>query len=280
MDQGQIAEQSLSRRGGMRISGLTSLFSPGIVFLVAAFVLLLATKSTATHRNDAGFERFQAIAEKNMFARPPAPDAEAVVRESLAPADTPEIKLIGIVRMRNPLSSIAIIEDGDRHRLCRVGDHIGTLVLRSIRDQDIIFETPQGPLRTEIALGATRPDSSPLKLPDPAGLGRPRARSVPPSCRRLPIRAIDVQQLAETGLAPYTEDGHVKGLELTRDVVGLRKGDRVTHVDGQALNAGRPRQKLWQIVRKHTISRMPIPGIHVVVERNRSTVEFLVSLIG
>lgn len=280
MDLGQIAERGVSCRGGTRFTGFTTLLSRGIAYLVAAFVLLLATKGTATHRNDAGFERFQTIAEKNIFARPPAPDGETVVRESLAPADTPEIKLVGIVRMRNPLSSIAIIEDGDRHRLCRVGDRIGMLVLRSIRDQDVIFETPQGPLRTEIALGATRPDISPLKLPDPAGLVRSRARSAPPSCRRLPIRTIDVRQLAAAGLAPYAEDGQIKGLELTQDIAGLQKGDRVTHVDGQALNARRPRQKLWQIVRKHTISRMPVPGIHVMVERNRRTVEFLVSLVG
>lgn len=57
-------------------------------------------------------------------------------------------------------------------------------------------------------------------------------------------------------------------------------GDRVTHVDGQALCTQRPKQNLWQIVRKHTASREHGAEIHVVVERDSRTLEFLIAPVG
>lgn len=281
MDQGRIAQRGLLGPGQTRCARLGVLYHPVLLRLGMAVVLLFCTDLDASPHGDAGFERFRTIAEKNIFARPPAAGKEAEASpEQSASVASAEIKLIGIVRMRDPRSSIAIIEAGGRHRLCRVGDHIGTLVVRSIRDQDILFETPEGPWVAQIELGTSRLDLSPARHSDSASACRIKDKPVPASGRQLPIRMIDVQQLAQAGLVPYTHDGNVKGLELTRDIIGLRRGDRVTHVDGQALNARRPRQKLWQIVKKHSIGRTPVSGIHVIVEREHRMVEFFVSLVG
>ncbi len=281
MDQGRIAQRGLLGPGQKRCARLEVLYYPELLFLGTAIVLLFCTDLNASPHGDAGFERFRTIAEKNIFARPPAAGEEAEASPEQPPSvASAEIKLIGIVRMRDPRSSIAIIEAGGRHRLCRVGDHIGTMVLRSIRDQEIVFETPEGPWVAQIELDALRLAPSPARRADPASACRVKSKPVPASCRQLPIRMIDVQQLAQAGLVPYTQDGNVKGLELTRDIIGLRKGDRVTHVDGQALSAKRPRQKLWQIVKKHSVGRIPVPGIHVIVEREHRMVEFFVSLVG
>lgn len=281
MDQGRIAQRRLLGSRQTRCAQRGVLYYPELLFLGTAIVLLFCTDLNASPHGDAGFERFRTIAEKNIFARPPiaGEESEPASQQPLSVAST-EIRLIGIVRMRDPQSSIAIITEGGRHRLCRVGDHIGTRVLRSIRDQEIVFETPEGPWVAQIELGMSHLAPSPARRSDPASACRVASKPMSASCRQLPIRMIDVQRLAQAGLVPYTENGSVKGLELTRDIVGLRKGDRVTHVDGQALNARRPRQKLWQIVKKHSIGRIPAPGLHVIVEREHRMVEFFVSLIG
>ncbi len=116
-----------------------------VVLAVGVFLSLAASAADAGSPDDGDFERFRAIAEKNMFARRRAADpkpqtAPQVVNE---PA-LPDIRLVGIVRMSDPYSSIAIIAAGGRHRLCRVGDSVEGLILRSIRDHDIVFETPSG----------------------------------------------------------------------------------------------------------------------------------------
>ncbi len=281
MDQGRIAQRRLLGPRQTRCAQRGVLSYPELLFLGTAIVLLFCTDLNASPHGDAGFERFRTIAEKNIFARPPAAGEEAEASPEQPPSvASAEIKLIGIVRMRDPRSSIAIIEAGGRHRLCRVGDHVGTLVVRSIRDQDILFETPEGPWVAQIELGTSQLEPSPARHSDSARAYRIKGKPVPAAGRQLPIRMIDVQQLAQAGLMPYTQDGNVKGLELARDIVGLRRGDRVTHVDGQALSAKRPRQKLWQIAKKYSIGRMPAPGIHVIVERDHRMVEFFVSLVG
>ncbi len=95
--------------------------------------------------------------------------------------------------------------------------------------------------------------------------------------RRLPVRAIEVRQLANAGLVTYRENGAVRGLATDTKRLRTEAGDRVTYVDGQALCTQRPKQKLWQIVRKHTASKEHDAEIHVVVERDSRTLEFLIA---
>jgi hypothetical protein len=72
----------------------------------------------------------------------------------------------------------------------------------------------------------------------------------------------------ELPLVRAVEDGRVAGLRLTQDVMGLREGDRVTHVAGQSLHTKRPKQKLLQITRKYRQYGREMPEIPVVVERD------------
>ncbi|MDI6450611.1 hypothetical protein [Anaerobaca lacustris] len=282
MDQGSITGWGVSCGRQKSHATFKTALSRRIVLFCLVFVSVATTRIEAGAGDDAGFERFRVIVEKNMFARPHGRDGKAAQPpESSSTANPEEVKLVGIVRMRNPLSSIAIIEKGGRHRLCRVGDRVGTLVLRSIRDHDIVFESPAGLWLAEIEPGTAQHRRPAVRRPpDSTDLVRATDPSAPPYRRRLPVRAVDVKQLAEAGLIAYAEDGVVKGLELTRNTMGLKKGDRVTHVDGQSLCAKRPRQKLWQIVRKRSVSRMPPSEIRVVIERDRRTLELLVSLVG
>jgi hypothetical protein len=282
MEKGRIKDRSLGRARGRWLAtvGFRCLLS--IIFAGIIIVSPAATHAETDARADRNFERFRVIAERSMFGRHRAGEETAE-----SPPEDPgvtigaNIKLIGIVKMSNPLSSIAVIEEDGRHKLCHVGDQVGTLILRSIRDHDIVFESPGGHWLAEIEPGTTLhrgavpgfvpPAGGFVQTPDPPAFGYRR---------RLPVRAVDIKRLANAGLVTHTENGVVKGLRLTRDALGLREGDRVTCVDGQDLCTRRPKQKLWQIVHKHSASRDRAAEIHVVVQRNNQTLEFLVAPVG
>lgn len=257
---------------------------PRNALLCATLVLsLLAARTGADAPGDTEFQRFRVIGEKNIFARHRRADkqAESPSDLSASAAAGADIHLIGIVRTSDPLASIAIIEADGRHKLCRVGDRVGTLILRSIRDHDIVFETPGGHWLAEIEPGSAPPPSAVPHLPSPpegfVQATRPFGADPRP---RLPVRVADVKRLARAGLVAYRENGQVKGLQLTHDTMGLKQGDRLTHVAGQALSNRSPRQKLWQIVRKHAATRRRPAEINVVVERDRRKMEFLVTPVG
>ncbi len=248
----------------------------------ALALALIVSQTAADAPPDTAFDRFRIIAERNMFGRHRGAEGQsASPAEPAAPPVPADIRLVGIVRASNPLDSIAIIEEGGRHRLCRVGDRVGVLILRSIRDHDIVFETPGGHWLAEIQPGTTLPAGAVPHQPAPSAGFVEAARPFGADPRpRLPVRAVDIKRLARTGLVAYQENGVVKGLQLTHDAMGLKQGDRVTHVAGQALSGRRPRQKLWQIVHKHAVTRRRPAEIHVVVERNHRTIEFLVTPVG
>jgi type II secretory pathway component PulC len=253
------------------------------LFGTLALFMMVTARTEANAPRNAGFERFRVIAEKNIFGRHRRAEKQTEARSDPTEraAVRPDVHLIGIVRTSDPLVSIAIIETDGRQRLCRVGDQIGTLILRSIRDHDIVFETPGGHWLAEIEPGTPlHPDPVPRRPSTPAGFVEAMRPSGADPRPRLPIRAADVKRLARAGLVACRENGVVKGVELTHDAMGLKQGDRLTHVAGQALSSRRPRQKLWQIVRKHAATRQRPAGIHVVVERNRRKIEFLLTPVG
>jgi type II secretory pathway component PulC len=267
--------------GGRRVAGFGSTFLLKTFLWGSVLLAWVTLPAEAAAPDNADFDRFRVIAEKSMFGRHRTADPKAETQSRMVSETIPaDIKLVGIVRLTDPLSSIAIIEVGGKHRLCRVGDQVETLILRSIRNHDIVFETSSGQWLAEIEPGTTvRHVTAPQ--PDPSAPGFVAAPQEPASgARRLPVRAIDIKQLAKAGLVTYRENGVVRGLQLTRDALGLKEGDRVTYVDGQALCIRRPKQKLWQIVRKHSASKEHVGEIHVVVERNERTLEFLVTPIG
>ncbi|HPC95924.1 MAG TPA: type II secretion system protein N [Sedimentisphaerales bacterium] len=278
----RITDRKTFRAGGQQVTAPGSAPVLGILLWASLSLSLVASATLAGLPDNSSFERFRVIADKNIFARCRAADPKSdVVPQVQTDPGLPNICLVGIVRTSDPYSSIAVIADGGRHRLCRIGDSVGSMILRSIRDHDIVFETPSGHWVAQIEPGtpAQHRMISPPGPTTPGFVAAPQ-ESAPGGRKRLPVRAIEVEQLARTGLITYRENGTVRGLELTRDALGLKAGDRVTHVDGQALCTRRPKQKLWQIVRKHSASRERGTEIHVVVERNSRTLEFLVAPIG
>ncbi len=279
MEKGRISRQGsvCAKTQGFRRRGLN------ILLAISLLGIVMVCAVGATPDDDSGFERFRVIAERSIFAKSSRTIAEVVDRESevAAGATAVDIRLVGVVKASDPLLSIAIVEEGGRHRLCHIGDEIGTLILRSIRDHDIVFESPAGHWLAEIEPGTILQRGAVPQTVAPAdGFVQAPPAVVTGSQRRLAVRAVDIRQLAKAGLVAHTENGTVRGLRLTHDAFGLREGDRVTSVDGQALCTARPKQKLWQIVRKHSASRERVSGIPVVVERNNQTLEFLVAPIG
>jgi len=283
MEHRRITDRKTFRAGGQQVAALGHRSVLRIVFSLSASVFLVTGAIQAGPPDRADFEKYRVIVERNMFAPHRATESKPDTAAQIAnEPDRPDIRVVGIVRMSDPYSSIAIIANGGRHRLCRVGDSIGPMILRSIREQDIVFETPSGHWLAEIEPGAIvyPPGTMPQFDPTVPGFVAAPQQSGSGARRRLPVRAVEIRQLARAGLVVYRENGAVRGLQLTRDALGLKQGDRVTHVDGQALCTRRPRQKLWQIVRKHSASKERGAEIHVVVERNDRTLEFLVTPIG
>lgn len=282
MEKGGISDWGALRADRQEVAGRGLASVVRIILLGIVVVCPVALCASAAASDDSGFERFRVIAERSMFARHRDVDERTASPSEVAPGAIPfDIRLVGIVRTSDPLASIAIIEEGGRHRLCHIGDQVGTLILRSIRDHDIVFESQGGHWLAEIEPGTTlQRGAMPQTRPPAGGFVQAPQEPASGSQRRLPVRAVDIKQLAKAGLVAHTENGVVKGLRLTRDALGLKEGDRVTSVDGQALCTARPKQKLWQIVRKHSASKQRLSEIHVVVERDNQTLEFLVAPIG
>jgi hypothetical protein len=62
--------------------------------------------------------------------------------------------------------------------------------------------------------------------------------------------------------------------------MGLREGDRVTHVAGQSLHTKHPKQKLLQITRKYRQYGRDMPEIPVVIERENKKLELVLVPFG
>jgi hypothetical protein len=98
---------------------------------------------------------------------------------------------------------------------------------------------------------------------------------------RVPVGAAEIRYLAlSLPVARCVENGHVRGLRLTGDVMGLREGDRVIEVAGQSLCTQRPRQKLLQMAWKYRQSREAMPEIPVVVQRADQRLELVLVPFG
>lgn len=220
------------------------------------------------------FDNYLIIPERNMFSssRRPSGAAQRTERKPhIAAASLPEgLEVIGIVKTSDPFSSIVVIKDHGRHVPCRVGDRIGDMVITDIRTSEIFFESPEGTRIARIQPGVlsdrTRLPQPRKAVPQPV---RPPVAVASSAGQRVPIRAVEIRHLAkELPLVTCVEDGRVRGLELTQDIMGLREGDRVTHVAGQSLNTRHPKQKLLQITRKYRQYGRGMPEIPVVIERD------------
>jgi hypothetical protein len=232
------------------------------------------------------FDEYLIIPERNMFSsrRQASGAVQQVKREPrVAATAVPEgIEVIGIVKTGDALSSIVIVKDHGRHVPCRVGDRVGGMVITDIRTSEVFFESPEGTRIAKIQPGKAS-DRPTMRKGRRAAPGSAPARVAVASLsgRRVPIRAREVRHLAsQLPLVTHVEDGRVRGLRLTQDAMGLREGDRVTHVGGQSLHTKYAKQKLLQITRKYRQYGKEMPEIPVVVERDNRKLELVLVPIG
>jgi type II secretory pathway component PulC len=256
----------------------------GGLIIVGILAASYASTETQTHSREVpSFQKYQVISEKNMFSpRRGVGRKEEKAGEKQPPGSAslpPDIRVVGIVRMDDSPSSIAIVEEGGRHRLCRIGDTVGAAIIRDIRRDTLVLETPGGRWIAEIQPGTM---SRQIVTPQvQRAIARPAPARRSPTVsrgRRLPIKAAEIPRLARDVWAVIeTREDEAKGLRLARDFMDLREGDRVTHVRGQSLRTGHPKQKLWQIARKLSMCGEQMPEVSILVERGDTTLEFVLS---
>lgn len=254
----------------------------GVIIVSLISVVSVGTEMRTSSRDLPSFEEYRVILERNMFsprrgiderkgekAEQEQQQAEAAARAS--------IKVVGIVRLDNSLSSIAILEEDGKHRMCRVGDTVGGMMILDIRSQEIVFNSPGGKWVAEIQPGTPSyravPRQADAATADEIGAGHAASGLVG---RRVPIPKAHVPRLARSvKFVADEEGGAIKGLRLTEDFMGLKEGDRVTYVGRQSLRTSHPRQKLWQIAKKYGSCHEEMPEIQVVIERGGRELEFV-----
>lgn len=257
-----------------------------VIVATAILAVSLVGRGLGREEEIPAFDEYLIIPERNMFSssRQPSGQAQRAEREPrVAAATMPEgLEVIGIVKTSDPLSSIVVIKDHGRHVPCRVGDRIGDMVITDIRTSEIFFESPGGTRIARIQPGMLldrprlpqRPGATPASVRPPVAVASGRGR-------RVPIHAAEFRHLArELPIATCVEDGRVRGLRLTQDIMGLREGDRVTHVAGQSLHTKHPKQKLLQITRKYRQYGRDMPEIPVVIERENKKLELVLVPFG
>lgn len=202
--------------------------------------------------------------------------AERGMQQAQAAAQA-SIRVVGIVRRDNSLSSIAIVEENGILRTCRIGEAVGAMMVLDIRSREIVFGGPAGQWVAEIqSSGPGRRPALAQGAPAMAeAIGAGHAAS-DLAGRRVPIHQTQVLDLAQTAkFVVDMEGGTANGLRLTEDFSILRAGDIVTYVGRQSLRTNYPKQKLWQIARKHATGYGEAPEIQVAIERDGRELQFV-----
>ena len=263
-------------------STIINFVTVSLVVLAGVSVSSVGREAERDEQAVPSFDEFLVIPERNMFSsrrRASKKEEKAGAAHRSAPTTAPaSIEVIGIVKTSDSLSSIAIIKDHGRDVPCRVGDTVGGMLITEIRTSEIFFETASGTRIAKIQPGLTpkgavipelrrRATAEPLPV---------LARLASGAGRRVPITVTQIRHLARTlPLVTHREEGRVRGLRLTQDIMGLREGDRVTAVGGQSLYTRYPKQKLLQITRKYRQYGREMPEIPLVVERDDQKLELV-----
>lgn len=254
----------------------------GIVIVGIVSVVSMGTETQTSRQEPPDFEAYRIIMKRNMFN--PARGIDARQEEKIEPgrreveaAARARIKVIGIVGRDDPFSSVAIIEENGRHRMCRIGDTVGVMMVVDIRSQETVFNGPGGEWIAGIQPAASGrravPSQADPAMADDGGDERTPSRF---SGRRVPIHRAQVPRLVRSAkFVADVENGTTRGLRLTEDFMGFKEGDRVIYVGRQSLCTRCPRQKLWQIARKYGSRPDAMPEIQVVVERGNRELEFV-----
>lgn len=201
---------------------------------------------------------------------------------SLAPND---LAVAGVVVGRTPERSSAILTSGGRTRVVAVGESAfgGRLVSVSADGVALEFGTERVALRLPTAT-----EAAPAR---PAAAARPSLPpGAPPEDPETPareMRRVEVQRrlgeeipriLAETAVAPVTEDGRVVGVQVTRlpegsllTDAGLRTGDVLTRINDTDIDGMATLIGLWPRLQNAS-------DLRAVVRRGGQTFSLQVSL--
>lgn len=166
-----------------------------------------------------------------------------------------DLAAVGVVVASSPERSAAILRSGGRTRVVSVGDAVfgGRVVAVGRRWVILDFDGE----RVDIAVRGTGPARTPP--PRIASLP-PRPPAVEEAAPRI-MKREEVQKrlagemnriLSETAIRPFTEDGRVVGVRLTRVAqdsllteAGLRSGDVLTTINGTEIDGMATLIALW-----------------------------------
>jgi len=166
-----------------------------------------------------------------------------------APTD---LEALGLVAGRLPAAGVAILRSGGKTRVVGVGESVFGGRLVSVDTRAAVLEF--GGFRVEVPLTATV--TPPAERARPAALARnDEAGGARTMERREVERRLGEEVpriLAETTVAPVTEDGRVTGLALTRvpegtllTEAGLQAGDVLTRINDTAVDGLPTLMALW-----------------------------------
>jgi len=201
-------------------------------------------------------------------------------------AAPPDLAVAGVVVGRPPERSSAILTSGGRTRTVIVGESAfgGRLVSVSASAVTLDFGGERVELRLPTAVATAA-------LPRPPAPNRPSLPpGAPPEDPETPARAmnrVEVQRrlgeeipriLAETAVAPVTQEGRVVGLQVTRmpegsllSDAGLRTGDVLTRINDTDIDGMATLVGLWPRLQSAS-------ELRAVVLRNGQPFSLLVSL--
>jgi type II secretion system protein C len=218
------------------------------------------------------------------------PAALLVVLLGLAdasPAPPADLAVAGVVVGTTPDRSSAILVSGGRTRVVAVGETAFGGRLVAVGSGSVTID--YGGERLELRLPVAAP-APPPPPPDRAA-GRPALPpGAPPEDPETPAREmsrVEVQRrlgeeipriLAETAVAPVTEEGRVVGVQITRlaegtllSDAGLRTGDVLTRINGTDIDGMATLIGLWPRLQSAT-------ELRATVVRNGQPFSLLVTL--
>ena len=201
----------------------------------------------------------------------------------------PDIAAVGVVLARAPERSVAILRSGGKTRVVAVGETAFGARLLSVDAKAVTLEL--GGQKVEIRLQAALPP--PVSSPPPTAVVGPRPSlppGSPPEDPTTPYRTmnrVEVQRrlgeeipriLAETAVAPVTEDGRIVGLQITRMAegtlladAGLHTGDVLTRINDVQIDGMATLIGLWPRLQNAT-------ELRAVVLRSGQPVSLAVTL--
>lgn len=167
----------------------------------------------------------------------------------------PDVTALGVVIASAPDRSAAILRSGGRTRVVSVGDPVfGGRVLAVSRRQVILEFDGE---RVDVAVrGTGEAPPPPPRLASRAEPPPPREDPAPRVMKREAVQkrlAGEMNRiLSETAVRPFTEDGRVVGVRLTRVAqdsllteAGLRSGDVLTNINGTEIDGMATLIALW-----------------------------------